>query len=282
MSHTDLIVGSDKGQIYKLDASTGLIKSVFKRIVKCPILAASADSSYVAIASRLEPELVIDVELPGFSRLVQVSAVPDVGSGAGSLAFSPDSKTLAYVEAGQLHCLRNGDWEEQKDVAFAAKVKSFAFGPTGSTLAAALDDGTLNVRSLRTQESTHTFHVDLVSAPSFSPDGRFIAGCNADAELCIWDLKQGILSQKWRDPQNPQGFRTGVFAPDGKRFAAWQNDGTIRLWDVQTGKVLTDLPAERCDPELPPPVLIFEKDGNALIAGGGHTVTFWDVSDTRP
>jgi katanin p80 WD40 repeat-containing subunit B1 len=211
---------------------------------------------------------------------MQVAAIPDISSGAGSLAFAPDSHTLTYVDSGQLVCFGNVDWEARK--AFSAHVKSFAFGPTGSTMAVAHDDGTLSVWSLLTMRSTHHFHVQLVSVPSLSADGRLMAGCNSEAELCVWDLKQGILSKKWRAPKNPQGFRTGVFAPDGKRFAAWQNDGVIRLWDVQAGKVLTDLPAERCDPELPPPVLIFQKDGNTLIAGGGHTVTFWDVSDTKP
>ncbi len=281
MRDADLIVGSDNGQIYKIDANTGFIKSTFNRIFECPILAASTDRSYVAIASSSEPELVVDVELPGLSRSVQVPAVPDVSSGAGSLAFAPDCHTLAYVEAGQLCCFGNADWEHEIGKAFSAHVKSFAFAPTGSTIAVALDDGTLNVWSLLTTRSTHAFHVELVSAPCYSPDGRLVAGCTAEAELFVWDLTRGILSKKWRDPKNPQAFRTGVFAPDGKRFAVWQNDGVIRVWDVQSGKVLTDLPAERCDPERPPPVLIFQKDGNTLVAGGGQTVTFWDVSDTK-
>ena len=69
---------------------------------------------------------------------------------------------------------------------------------------------------------------------AFSPDGRLMATCGADAVIRLYDRPGDRLVS---EIETGQGEVNGVaFSPDGLRLASAGDDGTVRLWDLGTGR----------------------------------------------
>ncbi|MCJ1413753.1 WD domain protein [Xylographa parallela] len=112
-----------------------------------------------------------------------------------------------------------------------------------------------------------------VAAVKFSPDGRCIASCSADATIRIWDTDTG--KQMHILEGHLAGISTIAWSPDSKTLASGSDDKSIRLWDVSTGK------------PYPVPLLghhnyiyslAFSPKGNMLVSGSYDEAVFvWDV-----
>ncbi len=277
-----LLVACANGFIYQFDPDTGSIKLEYNHGEPAPaVVATSSAALYIAVAHEggLTEPTKLAVHVPSLDLIVALDTegFKNFQAGAGALAFSPDGKTLASVEDGRLCFRALATWAPQPAPTFPARVLSFSFSLGGRLLAAALADGTVHVWDLALGQERYIFKEKepLQSAPLFSPTGGLLVGC-VGKELKVWDTKQGQELRSLRDPKDPQIIRATAFAPDGRMFAAWQEDGTIRLWDVVSGTVLGDLYHDTPGRGWPP-VLAFRKDGKTLIAGGGQTVTFWNV-----
>ncbi|KAI9671623.1 MAG: WD domain protein [Trizodia sp. TS-e1964] len=116
-----------------------------------------------------------------------------------------------------------------------------------------------------------------VSAIRFSPDGRFVASCSADATIKVWYSNTGKHFQSF------VGHRAGISAiawsPDSLTLASGSDDKSIRLWNVLDGK------------SYPTPLLghnhyvysvAFSPRGN-LLASGSHdeAVIIWDIRGAK-
>ncbi|KAI9824860.1 MAG: WD domain protein [Thelocarpon impressellum] len=120
-------------------------------------------------------------------------------------------------------------------------------------------------------------HKKGVSAVRFSPDGRWIASCSADATLKIWSASTGAHQQTLSG--HLAGISTLAWSPDSKTLASGSDDKAIRLWDVPTGK------------PYPLPLLghhnyiyaiAFSPKGNMLVSGSYDEAVFlWDVRTGR-
>lgn len=73
-------------------------------------------------------------------------------------------------------------------------------------------------------------HKRGVSGVKFSPDGKRIASCSADATIKIWDAETGRLEHTLEG--HMAGISCIAWSPDATILASGSDDKVIRLWDV--------------------------------------------------
>jgi COMPASS component SWD3 len=73
-------------------------------------------------------------------------------------------------------------------------------------------------------------HKRGVSGVKFSPDGKRIASCSADATIKIWDAETGRLEHTLEG--HMAGISCIAWSPDSTILASGSDDKVIRLWDV--------------------------------------------------
>lgn len=146
------------------------------------------------------------------------------------------------------------------------------------------EDGTEKAKvAVRPRELHYTPYMTLqghqggVAQVRYSPDGRGIASCGADATIKIWSAHNGELLHTLEG--HLAGVSTIAWSPDSKVLASGSDDKLIRLWDVQSGKC------------LPQPLvghhnyvysMAFSPKGNMLVSGSYDEAVFlWDVRTAR-
>lgn len=120
-------------------------------------------------------------------------------------------------------------------------------------------------------------HKRGISCVRFSPNGRLIASCSADATVRIWSSSTGAHLNTLEG--HLAGISTLSWAPDSRTLATGSDDKSIRLWDVKTGK-----------PHTYPLIghhnyiysIAFNPKGNILVSGSYDEAVFvWDVRTRR-
>ncbi|KAF2753583.1 WD40 repeat-like protein [Pseudovirgaria hyperparasitica] len=121
-------------------------------------------------------------------------------------------------------------------------------------------------------------HKKGVAQVKYSPDGRWIASCSADASIKIWDSTTGSLLQTLEG--HFAGISCIAWGPDSKTIASGSDDKSIRLWDVETGK-----PHKTAFTGHHSYVysLSFSPKGNMLVSGSYDEAVFlWDLRTAKP
>ncbi len=118
-------------------------------------------------------------------------------------------------------------------------------------------------------------HVDDLSEPQYSPNGRYIAAADAHS-IKVWMLATGKLLRSFGNPDwVAQECR---FSPDSKTLAAGMLDKTVVLWDIATGKLLHRMRGHT----LRLLTVRFSPDGKRLLsASKDGTARIWDVHSGR-
>jgi len=176
------------------------------------------------------------------------------------------------------------------------EIGSLAFSPDGKTLAAGNARGFVKLFDPDTGRSLRSFQPGGGSAAiAYSPDGQGLAATSSLSVMAIFDPISGGLSRKMdpTDDAGIPGLRCSVFSPDDRTLAAGFANGNVALWDAATGRLLHVLPpytipAHTNGPFKNPvaaqnaPIgsLSFSPDGRTLY-GGGHVVRVWDVASGR-
>ena len=222
-------------------------------------------------------------------RLTDVSTGHEVATlkdkpGVSNLVFSPDGKTVAFSNHGEIRL-----WNTE----------------TETVLKTSPSDPKSNLPERLEPE---------ISALVFSPDGKKLISGTMDGNIQMWDTETGIALVSFTE-QDPDDVKYGVkaavganpnativktvfpdatvvyqepitvltFSPNGKVFAAGSRK-QIRLWNMETGnweKGITSIGGSKEDQEVfhGSEALVFSPDNKTLVNGDGNgKLQLWDIT----
>jgi WD40 repeat protein/uncharacterized caspase-like protein len=120
-----------------------------------------------------------------------------------------------------------------------------------------------------------TGHASLVSALTFSPDGRVLAGGNHDGAIKLWNAATGQELNTLTHAKEYNTVNTVAFSRDGRLLASAGNDNNIKVWDVASGKERVTLYGHSGEVKS----VAFSPDGRTLAsASKDKTVKLWSLS----
>ncbi len=174
----------------------------------------------------------------------------------------------------------------QRPATSAAPLGTLAFSPDGRTLAAGDDHGRVLLWSLARPSAPVPVSVlvgrrattGASSIPvSFSPDGRtLVAGGSTNKAALLWDVTDPAHPARLAALTLADTVRSGMFSPDGHLMATGSDDHAVVLWDVTDGHSPVRLATVQ-DSTLGP-VLAFGPDGHTVVTASTTAVTLWDFS----
>ena len=197
------------------------------------------------------------------------------GSSATSVAFSPDSQTLAVGDADGIGLWDVATGRKTATLAKGNQVDSVAFSPDGHTLAAGDDSGHVGLWDVATGRKTATLaEGNQVVSIAFSPDGHTLAAADDSGHIGLWDVAAGRKTAIFAGG----GLVISVaFSPDGHTLAAADFGSHVGLWDVAAGRKTATLAGGSLVYSI-----AFSPDGHTLAVGdAGGDVGLWDVATGR-
>jgi RNA polymerase sigma factor (sigma-70 family) len=147
------------------------------------------------------------------------------------IAFSPDSKTIAWVSTEQV-TLRDSRTGKER-LRIPGRQRRVLFSPDGRMLAVQsanrLRLWDLTTGKERNPRPGHNGEADTIA---WSPDGRLIATASWVEGILLWDAASG----RQLPFPNPAGERWEIrklaFTPDSRTLVSAHFDGTLKFWDI--------------------------------------------------
>jgi WD40 repeat protein/serine/threonine protein kinase len=175
----------------------------------------------------------------------KLNILPDAGRGpaeraaAGTVAFSPDSKSLAV--GSRDGWLRLWDVNAQKLMKAARVFPGNAFG----------------------------------MGLSFSHDGRMLAAFEIGGTAVVFFDLTDFEHPRTLDKADTSSLWSGMFSPESRTFVTAGNDGLIKFWNLETLRVALTLEHSHG----PHVFLAFSADGNLLVSTDSHgTMKLWPAN----
>ncbi|MCS6843955.1 MAG: hypothetical protein NZ528_06470 [Caldilineales bacterium] len=157
------------------------------------------------------------------------------------------------------------------------------FSPDGRTLASGHFDGSVILWEVaqRTVRQRLQAHNDWVLALAFSPDGANLATGSRDQTVWLWDAATG--APRLGPLRGHNNWVTALaFSPDGRTLASGGGDGMIRLWDVATGRLLFSPLAGHTRPVWHLQIEARGHGQVLLSLGNEGSVLQWDLAAGQP
>ena len=287
--------GSDRDPEIKIwDTVTGeVIRSLHGQYVHVSQAAFSPDGKVLATCGRGTGTTMVLI----LWNTATWTKLPDIKSEPGdrfiSIAFSPDSKTLALAEAKSKRIkfwdLVGKKWAGQ--LPEGTNSYEICYSPDGNLIAAVRADGvqlwdvnqqtllhTLRGHSYFNLESAGTVS-EAITGVAFSPDGQMLATCSKDGTMKIRKVNDGTEVRSITVMSARVASSTGLsdlaFSPDGKYLASTGIRAPIKLWEVKTGREVRSFFGQ-----VSAESIAFSPDGTRLAAsnGGVGVVKIWDAT----
>ncbi|MCO5989254.1 serine/threonine protein kinase [Actinoallomurus spadix] len=196
----------------------------------------------------------------------------------GTVAFSPDGKTIAAGAPDDDKIWLFGDTIAARTLSGPSGVSSVAFSPDGRTLAAGGHDDKVwlwDVTSGAPTGHALTGHTDTVYSVAFRPDGRTLASGSADKTIRLWNTAPGAPLGHPLTGHTDSVYSV-AFSPDGRTLASGGRD-TLRLWNTATqapiGQAITGGTYS----------VAFSPDGKTIASDGdADDVRLWDAATGNP
>ncbi|QDU54006.1 WD40 repeat domain-containing protein [Aeoliella mucimassa] len=210
-------------------------------------------------------------------KLVEYRNFEERSSEYGSMAFSPDWKTL--YSAGTGSKIKDCDVEANQVIGeFTKNRETFTsvltVSPDGKWLVAGESNGAIVFYQLPSGEVAKQLDAKRwVRSLAFTADGKELFSGSDDHQIVRWDLEAEQPKEQW--PTDKQGYIT--LSPDGKTAATTGLSRKVSLWDLATTKSVGELkvPAESTYG------VAFSADGKWLLSGdrrSPYEVRLWDLA----
>lgn len=226
------------------------------------------------------PQSGNDGETPGPVPRPLVRMLSGHREAVNSVAFSPDSRTLASGSFDSSVRRWNGTSGEFLDAmtGHQDRVESVAFSADGTTLASGSRDRTAILWDSRTGElrSSLPEMTSTVFMVAFSPDGQTLASAEENGEVSLWDYASGSLRHRFRAHEG--AVWSIAFSPDGRTLASGGVDRRVRLWNATNGVSLRSMTGHTEAVHS----VAFSIDGSFLASSGrDRTIRIWRIVDGR-
>ena len=199
------------------------------------------------------------------------------GSGAQSIAFSPDSKRIAVPGAAGtvgIWEVATGQRVGEPLAIGSADVEAAIFASGGRTLIASDDSGSVSIVDIGTDRPIHpplSVGDEPAASLDLSPDGRLLAVASFQGSVFVWDLRTGARYGPTLTADTSP-VSDVVFSPDGRTLVSSHLRSAV-AWNMNGDQVIGK-------PLGGPRNLItdvsFSHDGKRLAAGqfDGGTIVY--------
>ena len=220
----------------------------------------------------------------GEASVAKKSAIPDIAprkpvhAQIGALAYSPDGKLLALGTFREVRLADANGTTLATLPGEAEEVRSVAFSPDGTRLAAAgglpAQKGEVKIWDVAARKLLTTIngHKDCIYAVAFSPDGKIIATSSYDKLIKLWDADTGAELRTLKD--HIDAIYDLAFTPDGQRLISASADRAVKVWDVASGQRLYTM----SEPIDALNTIAIDPTGKFVAAGGlDKTIRVWSL-----
>jgi len=206
----------------------------------------------------------------------KIKIIYELGKAISDVRFSPDGSQLAvaFLNTGNIALYATSTYEKTSEInAHGAGVYYLAFSPDASLIASASRDRKISITTNGATWPAQVLggHKFIVLCVDFSPDGNFLASGGGDAQMLVWEKKEGTIGKtpyfNWvhADLVNSVKFYNNYLFTGSK-------DGKIRIFDFQNKKLLGVFEAAGVVFSLD-----ITRDGKYLVVAG-KDILFYNLS----